>query len=660
MNESKFTKKWTTFIFLSAISSIGCLLTFIFFYALRSSLEIPTGHLDGAFQTASGLFRLDAGQAPGRDFLPYLGIGPLLLIFPFFEIIGGTLSSSVFAAKFVTLLVCWLAISVLWLFIFRPKKAIFSWVGSAVVFLSILINSKYNLIHFRKELYFLFEPGNSLRPIRSSIVYIIAILFYFCIKNNKIRLQRDILAGFLVGISLLWSNDFALPTAGIFILFYILLTYVKENLFWKQSTLTFLLAAFLSWAALLSLITAGHPFAVLKYNFIDVATDQWWYFASYGIKHRIFELSQVTKLLSQQTTFSLKVLFVSSIFAFKTKKIEHVLVALIGLILFSGGCLASIGGHLDGYFFSFYCWGVITTILALIRLTQVVILPVLFKSTWSHAQSVKLLAPASFLFTLYFAIIAGLNYQQDSTNLRTNPEKHFIPELGGYIDTEWKKYIEYAQQNKESNIFEEYWGLWSAVNRRVPSWPVDSVIHALGNVRNVAKSALKDADLFITTRYIYSPEWQPWNLSQNFWFYEELLLHWEPYYISPRTIVWRKSDKLQKEKDVNCQVSQNGSSFILDTEDPGLYKVRIDYSSKKHGRYLIMLQNNISYGADANGYVSLPPGGLTATIPVRITEESGNEFNIKIVGDESIDVRINSCSAKKIFFSNEEVFPSKP
>ena len=46
--------------------------------AWRSSLTVPTYHLDGSFQTASGLFRLAEGDVPGRDFYPYLGIGPLL------------------------------------------------------------------------------------------------------------------------------------------------------------------------------------------------------------------------------------------------------------------------------------------------------------------------------------------------------------------------------------------------------------------------------------------------------------------------------------------------------------------------------------------------------------------------------------------------------
>src|SRR3954451_22069902 len=51
-------------------------------YARQSSLVLPTMHLDGSFQTASGLFRLESGQWPGKDFFPYLGIGPVMALFP--------------------------------------------------------------------------------------------------------------------------------------------------------------------------------------------------------------------------------------------------------------------------------------------------------------------------------------------------------------------------------------------------------------------------------------------------------------------------------------------------------------------------------------------------------------------------------------------------
>lgn len=86
------------------LSTIALFIVFLVFQSLDLAINVPTFHLDGAFQTASGLFRLDAGQLPGRNFFPYLGIGPLFLLYPIFKLSGSCLTSSVFSAKFITLL----------------------------------------------------------------------------------------------------------------------------------------------------------------------------------------------------------------------------------------------------------------------------------------------------------------------------------------------------------------------------------------------------------------------------------------------------------------------------------------------------------------------------------------------------------------------------
>ena len=148
------------------------ILTLLYFInlALSRSIDIPTFHLDGAFQTASSLFRIDSGQAPGRDFLPYLGVGPLLLIYPVFKMSGGALSASVFSAHFLTLVLGWTSLSVLLQLIFCPKMAIFSLAGGALVFiLPTLISWQ---LSFPSIFAFAFEPGNSLRPIRVAAPYL--------------------------------------------------------------------------------------------------------------------------------------------------------------------------------------------------------------------------------------------------------------------------------------------------------------------------------------------------------------------------------------------------------------------------------------------------------------------------------------------------------
>ena len=396
-------------------------------------------------------------------------------------------------------------------------------------------------------------------------------------------MQRNVIAGLLIGATMLWSNDFAIPTAGLFSIFYCSYFYFEEKATWKFSAMIFCLTAILSWGVLLSLITVGHPFELIKFNFIDVAKDQWWYYGPYGPSTRIFEFSHLPRLISGENYFPLVILLMASMVAIKTKKIEHVLLAGIGLTLFAGGSLASLGGHIDEYFGGFYYWGAATTILVFLRGIQ------LFATliTESNPQLIIHLE-AGLLIIVFFCLLIGasvrwIDYKEYITIAKNDSSRFYVPELGGYLGKDWMGYIGYARQNKNRKVIEDYWGIWSALNNTFPSWPVDSVIHALGSIRNTAKLALADADFIISTRYAASPQWQPWGLSQNYWFYDELLSSWEPYSSSPTTIVWRKIEKIREYSDIGCNVSVRGNSFTIASKSKGYYKVILNYTKSVPG-----------------------------------------------------------------------------
>jgi len=647
------SKKIKYFINAVAFVSVTFFLALIVFKSLNSAINISTFHLDGAFQTASGLFRFNSGQVPGRDFFPYLGVGPLLLIFPVFKLFGGTLFASAFAAKFVALALGWVSITVLWHLIFRSRTMLYSLAGGAAVLTMAFFLAGRD--SFFAPFAFAFEPGNSLRPVRAAAPYLVAIASYLLLNFRKSKKRGDILLGLLLGITLLWSNDFAIPTAGIFGIFYSGFFYFKEKATWKKSVITVLLMAFFTWAFFLVLVTAGHPLEFIKYNFLDVIKDQWWYFGPYGPSTRVFEFSHLLRILSQENYFPIKVLLIASVFAFKKKDIETLLIFWIGLTLFAGGCLASIGGHLGGYFHGFHFWGTATTVLTFLRWIQILITNK-YSSNALRLNSIKIgFALVTGTYILLNAGYSWLDYRDNFNAAKTDPDKFYVSEFGGYLGKEWQGYIDYIRQHKDNEVIEEYWGIWSSLNGKFPSWPVDSVIHALGSVRNSAKLKLAAADTLISTRYGFIPDWQPWNLSQNFWFYEELLSKWEPDYISPTTIVWRKIGKPREQKIIGCQVSGKKNSFSLESEAEGFYAVTLNYTVTGSGRYLLMLKNNISYAADADGYVSLPPGNSSASIPVLIKHESGNIFDTKIVGNNNIRIDIESCTAKEIAFTNDDV-----
>lgn len=297
--------------------------------------------------------------------------------------------------------------------------------------------------------------------------------------------------------------------------------------------------------------------------------------------------------------FPLLVLTLAIVVAMHTKLIEHVLVVWIGLCLFAGGALSSIGGHLGGYFGGFYFWGLMVIVFTIFKLLCFGMDRAL-KSNNKVIFLIKSVFLASvFLVSVAVSIFAWRQYYYINTEAKIYPNKFYVSELGSYLGVEWKSYIELARNKDARHVVEEYWGIWSATRKISSDWPVDSVIHALGSTREVAGKILNDADFIITTRYATSPMWQPWNVSQNFWFYDELFKKLVPFVLSPLTIVWRKTKEDRLQEIIECHPAISGRYITVDATENGFYRVEINYRFSGSGRHLLQIRNNLSFGADA-------------------------------------------------------------
>ena len=187
--------------------------------------------------------------------------------------------------------------------------------------------------------------------------------------------------------------------------------------------------------------------------------------------------------------------------------------------------------------------------------------------------------PYIFAPVLLVQIISLLHASQDYASAKktaeSDPYRFYVQELGGYLPTDWREYIMQARASKETPALEEYWGLWSAITRRHNSPPVDSIIHALGSKRTIFANAVKALpNMVITTRLSTSPDWQPWNLSANYWFYQPLLENYEPSIASPTTLFWRKKNTLSDMPVVPCKANRKNNGFTLTTATPGYYEVK--------------------------------------------------------------------------------------
>ena len=493
-----------------------------------------------------------------------------------------------------------------------------------------------------------------MRPIRAFAPYLLVIGYYFLILKIKNERIRHVLCGILTASIFLWSNDYAIPSAGLFTLF-VSLHVASNNELNLRNSCTYFFVVAVSCTALLSLATHGNPEALIKYNFLDVAKDQWWFFGPYGETTRVFSIKQVGRLFSEQNQFPLVVLALTGVLATITRYIEYALVFWIGMVLFSGGVVASVGGHLGGYFGAFYFWAWVTlaSILANVALFAA---NKLFRYRKFEKIILQIVLFAFFIASAVGVLNSWSNYQSSLSNAKNDLNRFYVPELGGYLNKQWSGYISLIRNTESTQVIEEYWGLWSATRKIISAWPVDSVISALGSMREIAKNNLNDAHLLISTRYTAATAWQPWSLSQNYWFYEELIKNWTPHDLSPTTVVWLKDSHPKGEfKNIDCNVDKKQKRLVLNAPIVGFYELKIMYSLAGDGRFILLAKNNISFGADANGYVSLDPKGRVAKFPVYISQTGLSPLEIKVMGASVFDLELLGCDARQIPMTNGNV-----
>jgi hypothetical protein len=628
-------------------------LSWVFIYSINLSINIPTFHLDGAYQTASGLYRLNDGESIGKDFYPYLGVGPTYLLYPIFKIFGSTISSSLIASQAMTLLLCAFAVSFVFKVISKQNMYLSSMVvGAAFVVFSVVANRYIST----ETLTFATVPGNSLRPIRSIIPYLAIGIFIFLsqkIQNSKYKFAS---IGILTGFVLIWSNDFALPTA-LMLGLYALVNDFKKNNIEIVNYFIFIVTTAICWFCITYLITDGYFIDLLKYNFRDVAKDQWWYFGPYAEEYKVFNWREVIKPINMELWFlpyPLILIAFNFFLIFYFKKDEFLLINWIGLTLFLGGMLASIGGHIGGYFGGLYFW----SFLVICSYFYLILKFFSFKNITRVQPTLMIFVVI--LFTFYTGY-EFLNLYKNKTNAKNDSSRFFVQELGGYLDREWEDYVDLARKSKDKKIIEEYWGIWSAISKSRSNWPVDAAIHALGRTRDFAKNELSEAEVITSTRYSTSPQWQPWSVSHNYWFYDELFTKWMPYFISPTTIVWKKSEltKIINKNNASCLINEDNRTLTLIQTEAGFYKVEIYYDLIARNRSLLFIKNNMVFLiGDIFGYVSINPSDNKAVFPVYADGGQKIILDTRILGDKNHNFKINSCEVSKLPKMASDILPS--
>lgn len=247
--------------------------------ALFNALAFNGFAADGAFQLYDPLRRLAAGQVIGRDFNFFHGIGVPLIHLPFFILLGQGLFGSELTRWVLSPLIFAL-VAFCFFYAFRRQWKFALPMAAAV--------SAYGL----SFLSFFTLAGNSLLGIRASMPIVV-----LAVMLNYDRLQRPLfgrvkflwlrtltryeaLIGTMLAISLLCGTEFGIAIIVAFLVAY--LSYpIKQRLpFIRRVTSAGRVIASLGITLLgiLTIVTRGNPVRPLIYNFVDVPSDQSWYF----------------------------------------------------------------------------------------------------------------------------------------------------------------------------------------------------------------------------------------------------------------------------------------------------------------------------------------------------------------------------------------------
>jgi hypothetical protein len=620
--------------------------------ARRWSHEVPTWHMDGAFQTASGLFRLADGQVPGRDFFPYLGIAPVLLLHPVFALLGGELTDTVFAARFVALLTLEAVVGVLAVLVSgrRPVRAL-AWGAAAAALLVVAADTVWPGLWTASEgvLEAAAVPGNSLRPIRAFAPYLLAAVAYAALRGGWTVRRAAVVGASAGAVAVLWSNDYG-PVSGALLLAVVTYQVLRRGWTPRLRGLAVLWgAAAAGYLAAGVAATAGHLTSLLAYNFLDVRTDQFWYFGPWSEPTRVFSAGDLLRIMAgERALYPLAVLAGVAAYALVRRGLGSLLIAYLGAATLLGGVTATVGGHAFAYFWAFVWWGYAVTAVGVVRLGTLA--ADRLSAPVAPGPALRLAAVAG---TVAVLVPAGATAVQDARQaggvLAADPRFVYDAGLGGYLDAAFAPQVQAARE-REAPVVEEYLGL-SGVVDGPQSASVDSVIAALGRQRAAFGARLADRPELVVTTAPEVTDWVTWNLSANWWFYRDLFQGYAPVRTSPLTLSWTPAGPATW-AEVPCRTE--GSQVVVEAPATGLYEVALRYEGPGRGaRAFTMVQNSVNVAEDADGFVALDPGAREQRFPMAVRDPGSGTTVLAtrdVPGDDGPLTTLESCSASAVTF----------
>lgn len=578
-----------------------CLVTLV--VAVLSFLNLKLIPIDGLLQTFNSTRRMILGQIPYQDFLPYLGLGPTYINFFGASLLGGTLVSQFIFINVLHLIIGFFIIYTCFE-IFTTKEIKDKFWPPTVIVISVIYLVG---LHFPfKSLFFILaeytRPGNSALGLRAVILFL---TIFICVKIEKGPL---VFLGFLIiGISTIWSVDYALPTYIIGSLLFRLQNRPTLSSLLKNTLLNLLVGAAIG-NLLVSVLTNNNFNLFISSNYLTQRDFQYWYFGIdenfvYGIGTvpyllafvvstligvlyllRDFNKSNITKCLAILGTNSIGI--VSQLNSAPSPR-YLVFALLVNIFAFFDLWFCS---KREGLEFKYFRFKVVFELNSKIR-DKIT----LFRFLESYLEGkIKL------LLILLLSLVLGVNIILANNYISKNV---YVKKIGGYIDPRLMDSVRFGEsisKIQNANLISTYTGVASLVSSKLNPTKTDYIIHAFTpNERQNWIDALKDPKTkYVITTRLDVLKWESWITKANWWFYSELLREFEVSSVGVYEVYWsRKSDKktdyLNIDKftcDVNAIDSSKSYVSIIPVDVRAmksdielLFSIELDYESQNLG-----------------------------------------------------------------------------
>jgi len=641
------------------IIALAAIIIFTFLRLYEKNAFISTEHLDGAYQTFNALNRISTGDILGKDFYPYLGLGPTYSVYPLFKLLGGSIFSSQLSSSIV-ILIFWI-FSLYTLTKFSPIKKVSQ---KSQIILLMLIYAYYATR---------IAPGNSLLGARSFAVILSAwSVYYFLIKDN-----RPILFGLSLSILFLWSNDYGIPTA----LSMLIVSVIHNKTIFNRNTAINLVMLIITVPIILILVTNNNIISYLNFT-TDIAKDQFWYFYPYIESEKYYSFTDIILFWNhgwQYNTFillfSIPLLLTLFFSAIKHNDTNSKILLTISLSAFGAGLLSEIAGHKSLRYFSMYLSSLPFIAIHLTytyknQLSKNIQIKNTLNLLMSQCKSCK----NTVLYILIFISALGIIYETKKI-YRTKNHSTYVYQTDGYIKNEDIEIINTSIKLKSFNentlILSEYSGLPNIIFNQKNVLNSDSIIHALGEKtrKTFITKILSTKYQFATTTNPIHSDWQNWSFFQNWHFYKHIINNFVPKKATTKLIFWEnenpRKSPIKKSIAPECEViklSRNKTLLKIHSlikTMPTIFELKITYSHRLRrsiipivGKNKLIHVKGLMKNNTQTKLFTISPYKTNAEFPVIF---NGNPNNIILTASpiDRSQLKINSCKVE--FITNNEL-----